>query len=79
MKVPPAVNPLAGLLNAIAVIASGVFAGLFGASQREKEALQSTVSTVCHLPSFQSAYLRVILLLLYYCYLLFVIPDFICL
>ncbi|BAS92556.1 MAR-binding filament-like protein 1 [Oryza sativa Japonica Group] len=46
VKVPPAVNPLAGLLNAIAVIASGVFAGLFGASQREKEALQSTVSTM---------------------------------
>jgi hypothetical protein len=33
---PAARNPLAGLLNAIAVIASGVFAGLLGTSQQEK-------------------------------------------
>lgn len=43
----PARNPLAGLLNAIAVIASGVFAGLLGTSQQEKKALQSTISSVC--------------------------------
>uniref|UniRef100_J3M4H8 Uncharacterized protein n=1 Tax=Oryza brachyantha TaxID=4533 RepID=J3M4H8_ORYBR len=46
VKAPPAVNPLAGFLNAIAVIASGVLAGLFGASQQEKKALQSTVSAM---------------------------------
>ena len=43
----PARNPLAGLLNAIAVIASGVFAGLLGTSQQEKKALQSIISSVC--------------------------------
>uniref|UniRef100_A0A453E8R1 Uncharacterized protein n=1 Tax=Aegilops tauschii subsp. strangulata TaxID=200361 RepID=A0A453E8R1_AEGTS len=42
-------NPLAGLLNAIAVIASGVLAGLYGTSRQEKEALQSVVSSVNHL------------------------------
>ncbi|VAH58042.1 unnamed protein product [Triticum turgidum subsp. durum] len=42
-------NPLAGLLNAIAVIASGVLAGLYGTSQQEKKALQSVVSSVNHL------------------------------
>lgn len=42
----PARNPLAGLLNAIAVIASGVFAGLLGTSQQEKKALQSTISSM---------------------------------
>jgi hypothetical protein len=51
VKVPHARNPLAGLLNAIAVIASGVFAGLLGASQQEKNTLQSTISSVCHLQS----------------------------
>jgi hypothetical protein len=40
-------NPFADLLNAIAVIASGVLAGLLGTSQREKKALQSTISAVC--------------------------------
>lgn len=37
-------NPFVDLLNAIAVIASGVLAGLLGTSQREKKALQSTIS-----------------------------------
>uniref|UniRef100_A0A0D9WDG0 Uncharacterized protein n=1 Tax=Leersia perrieri TaxID=77586 RepID=A0A0D9WDG0_9ORYZ len=46
VKGPPAGNPLAGLLNAIAVIASGVLAGLFGPSQEENKALQSTISTM---------------------------------
>lgn len=46
---PPARNPIAGLLNAIAIIASGVFAGLLGTSQQEKKALQSTISSVCYL------------------------------
>ncbi|CAL4910080.1 unnamed protein product [Urochloa decumbens] len=46
VKVPHARNPLAGLLNAIAVIASGVFAGLLGTSQQEKNALQSTISSM---------------------------------
>lgn len=45
-------NPLASLLNAIAVIASGLLAGLLGTTQREKKALQSTISSVCHLPTF---------------------------
>jgi hypothetical protein len=40
-------NPFADLLNAIAVIASGVLAGLLGTSQQEKKALQSTISAVC--------------------------------
>ncbi|GJM94783.1 hypothetical protein PR202_ga11462 [Eleusine coracana subsp. coracana] len=39
-------NPLVGLLNAIAIIASGVFAGLLGTSQQEKKALQSTISSM---------------------------------
>ncbi|KAK3140569.1 hypothetical protein QOZ80_5AG0402730 [Eleusine coracana subsp. coracana] len=39
-------NPLGGLLNAIAIIASGVFAGLLGTSQQEKKALQSTISSM---------------------------------
>lgn len=39
-------NPFADLLNAIAVIASGVLAGLLGTSQREKKALQSTISAM---------------------------------
>lgn len=39
-------NPFAGLLNAIAVIASGVLAGLLGTSQREKKALQSIISSM---------------------------------
>jgi hypothetical protein len=47
VKGPSPGNPFAGLLNAIAVIASGVLAGLLGTSQREKKALQSTISAVC--------------------------------
>ncbi|KAJ1261987.1 hypothetical protein BS78_09G071700 [Paspalum vaginatum] len=39
-------NLLAGLLNAIAVIASGVFAGLLGTSRQEKKAFQSTISSM---------------------------------
>ncbi|KAG8045882.1 hypothetical protein GUJ93_ZPchr0008g11394 [Zizania palustris] len=39
-------NPFAGLLNAIAVIASGVLAGLYGTSQQEKKALQSVISSM---------------------------------
>jgi hypothetical protein len=46
---PPSRNPLVGLLNAIAIVASGVFAGLLGTSQQEKKALQSTISSVCYL------------------------------
>lgn len=42
-------NPLAGLLNAIAVVASGVLAGLYGTSEQEKKALQSVISSVNHL------------------------------
>jgi hypothetical protein len=42
-------NPLSGLLNAIAVAASGVLAGLYGTSQQEKKALESVVSSVKHL------------------------------
>ncbi|TVU17171.1 hypothetical protein EJB05_33188, partial [Eragrostis curvula] len=42
----PSRNPLIGLLNAIAVVASGVFAGLLGTSQQEKQALQSTISSM---------------------------------
>lgn len=45
---PPG-NPLAGLLNAIAVVASGVLAGLYGTSRQEKKALQSVISSVNHL------------------------------
>ena len=52
VKGPPLENPFAGLLNAVAVIASGVLAGLLGTSQREKEALESTISAVCDLPTF---------------------------
>jgi hypothetical protein len=47
VKVSSPGNPFADLLNAIAVIASGVLAGLLGTSQREKKALQSTISAVC--------------------------------
>jgi hypothetical protein len=50
----PSRNPLVGLLNAIAIVASGVFAGLLGTSQEEKKALQSTISSVCYLLSLIS-------------------------
>ncbi|GJN35871.1 hypothetical protein PR202_gb24684 [Eleusine coracana subsp. coracana] len=43
---PSSRNPLVGLLNAIAIVASGVFAGLLGTSQQEKKALQSTISSM---------------------------------
>ncbi|KAF8724918.1 hypothetical protein HU200_020632 [Digitaria exilis] len=46
VKVQHARNPLSGLLNALAVIASGVFAGLLGTSQQEKKALQSTITSM---------------------------------
>lgn len=46
VKGPPPGNPLTGVLNAIAVIASGVLAGLLGTSQRDKKALQSTISAM---------------------------------
>uniref|UniRef100_A0A0E0BY76 Uncharacterized protein n=1 Tax=Oryza meridionalis TaxID=40149 RepID=A0A0E0BY76_9ORYZ len=45
-------NPLSGLLNAIAVAASGVLAGLYGTSQQEKKALESVVSSVKHLQTY---------------------------
>ncbi|KAE8819195.1 hypothetical protein D1007_02949 [Hordeum vulgare] len=46
VKRPSPGNPLANLLNAIAVIASGLLAGLLGTTQREKKALQSTISSM---------------------------------
>ncbi|XP_044448752.1 MAR-binding filament-like protein 1 [Triticum aestivum] len=46
VKRPSPGNPLASLLNAIAVIASGLLAGLLGTTQREKKALQSVISSM---------------------------------
>lgn len=66
VKGPPPGNPLTGVLNAIAVIASGVLAGLLGTSQRDKKALQSTISAVCHLQTFSQHLLNHILPLLYW-------------
>ncbi|XP_039836804.1 MAR-binding filament-like protein 1 isoform X2 [Panicum virgatum] len=46
VKVQHARNPLAGLLNAIAIMASGVFTVLLGTSHQEKKDLQSTISSM---------------------------------
>jgi hypothetical protein len=45
-------NPVLGLFNAVAVAASGVLAGLYGTSRQENKALQSIISSVNHLQTY---------------------------
>jgi hypothetical protein len=45
-------NPVLGLLNVVVVAASGVLAGLYGTSRQENKALQSIISSVNHLQTY---------------------------
>jgi hypothetical protein len=45
-------NPVLGLLNVVVIAASGVLAGLYGTSRQENKALQSIISSVNHLQTY---------------------------